>query len=125
MATPDEIKAEVSKKVEAGRLLDHLADRIGSRVGASAVFGQPVEREGVTVIGVARAMWGFGGGAGGEEGEDGAGGGGGGFVSPLGYIEVRESGAEFRPIRDPRLVATAAAATVCALGLLARGLRRR
>ena len=66
-------------------------------------IGQPVERSGVTVIPVAKATWGFGGGSGGEAGKEGAGGGGGGFVAPLGYIEVRESGAKFKRIRDPRL----------------------
>lgn len=124
MATPDEIKADLSGEVEAGRLLDRLADRIGARAQAAAVFGQPVERGDVTVIPVARAAWGFGGGAGGEVGAEGAGGGGGGMVSPLGYIEVRDSGAEFRPIRDPRLAAAAAAATICVAGLLARASRR-
>jgi len=125
MATPDEIKAEVSREVETGRFLERLADRIGAGAQAAAVFAAPVERGDVTVIPVARATWGFGGGAGGEDGNEGAGGGGGGCVAPLGYIEVRSSGAEFRPIRDRRVVAVAAAAAACAAGLVVLAGRRR
>lgn len=125
MTSSDELKAEVRERVETGDFLGHLADRIGARVQASAIFGQPVERGGITVIPVAKATWGFGGGAGGEAGKEGAGGGGGGVVSPLGYIEVRESGAEFRHIRDPRLIATTVAAAIGVAGLVAWTVRRR
>ena len=41
-----------------------LSDRLGKGARAAAVFGEPVERDGVTVIPVAKARWGFGGGAG-------------------------------------------------------------
>jgi len=41
-----------------------LADRIGARVSVKTVFGEPVERDGITVIPVAKVRWGFGGGAG-------------------------------------------------------------
>ena len=40
---------------------EHLAETIGAAARASAVFGEPVEGQGVTVIPVARAKWGFGG----------------------------------------------------------------
>ena len=86
---------------------------------ASAVFGQPVERSGITVIPVAKATWGFGGGSGGEDGKEGTGGGGGGFVAPLGYIEVRESGATFKRIRDPRLISAVLVAAIGVAGLAA------
>ncbi len=42
--------------------LTRLAERLGATAAASAVFGTPVERNGVTVIPVARVRWGFGGG---------------------------------------------------------------
>jgi len=82
---------------EGSTLADHLLQRIGSTVGervsVSTVFGEAVEREGITVIPVARARFAFGGGGGGgrREGEEGSGGGGGGaaIVNPAGYIEVR------------------------------------
>jgi uncharacterized spore protein YtfJ len=114
MTDADELEAELRARVEAGDFIERLAHRIGASAQASAVFGQPVERSGVTVIPVAKATWGFGAGSGGEAGKEGAGGGGGGSVAPLGYIEVRESGAKFKLIRDPRLIA---AVLVVAIGV--------
>jgi uncharacterized spore protein YtfJ len=108
------------------QLVDELLERIGKTVGdkarVSTVFGDPVERGGVTVIPVARARFGFGGGGGsGEhEGQGGSGGGGGGgvAVSPVGYIEVRADGAEFRRIQSPfDLVAFVAAGSIALLAL--------
>ncbi len=122
MANADEVKAQVSAGVEDPDFLQRLANGIGASAHAAAVFGEPVEREGVTVIPVARASWGFGGGSGGDAASQGSGGGGGSLVSPLGYIEVRAGRAEFKPLRDPRLTAVAAAAAVGLVGLL---LRRR
>jgi uncharacterized spore protein YtfJ len=77
-----------------------LAERIGATARAATIFGDPVERDGVTVIPVARARWGFGGGAGKRKDEDGAGGGGGMQVTPVGFIELRNGEADFRPIRN-------------------------
>src|SRR5450830_152164 len=57
--------------------LTRLAERLGAGAAASAVFGTPVERDGVTVIPVARLRWGFGGGSGrgrNEKAQDGWGG---------------------------------------------------
>jgi uncharacterized spore protein YtfJ len=106
-------------------LVDELLQRIGRTVGdgakVSTVFGEPIEREGITVIPVARARFGFGGGGGGaydEEGGAGGGGGGGGVVSPVGYIEVRDGTAEFKRIASPvDLVAVIAAGALAALAL--------
>jgi uncharacterized spore protein YtfJ len=105
--------------------VETLAERIGTRFGSTAVFGEPVEAEGVTVIPVARATWGFGGGTGTRpeaEGE-GEGGGGGGSTSPVGFIELRDGKASFRPIVDPRPFALAAAAGLAA-GVFAAARRR-
>jgi uncharacterized spore protein YtfJ len=52
----------------AERLVERLAEKIGSSARAAAVFGETVERDGVTVIPVAKARWGFGGGDGGPGG---------------------------------------------------------
>lgn len=89
-----------------------LAEHLGRNASASAVFGAPVERDGVTVIPVARVRWGVGGGGGrgrrkGQT-DDGFGGGGGVQAAPLGFIEVRDGGARYRRIRDPLRVAIAA-----------------
>ena len=93
----------------ADEFVERLLKKTGAGFRASAVFGKPVERGGLTVIPVARARWGFGGGSRGEDGQQ-TGGGGGGVISPIGYIEVRKTGAEFKPIRDPRRLALALAA---------------
>jgi len=101
-------------------LLDQIGQSVGKRAQVSTVFGEPVEREGLTVIPVAKARFGFGGGggSGGREGGEGsgAGGGGGGVVTPIGYIEVRDGSAEFKRITPPTDVAAlVAAASLAAL----------
>src|SRR5215813_13035419 len=89
----------------ADRFIGTMAEKLGAVARASTVFGEPVERDGITVIPVAKARWGFGGGAGqrkdesGGNQEDGAGGGGGVQVTPVGFIEIKDNAANFRPIR--------------------------
>jgi uncharacterized spore protein YtfJ len=111
---------------ERAELVNELLERIGQTVGKTAqvgtIFGEPVEREGVTVIPVGKARFGFGGGggSGSREGDAGSGGGGGGgvVVSPIGFIEVRDRTAEFRRISTPTdLLALVAAASFAALAL--------
>jgi uncharacterized spore protein YtfJ len=109
-----------------------LAERLGASASASSVFGEPVERDGVTVIPVARVRWGVGGGSGrgtgsrgrgrkrgkadtsdlGESTEqneqnEGTGGGGGVQASPLGFIELRAGRARYRRVHDPLRLAIA------------------
>ena len=55
-------EAEEAARGRGSDLAQALADRVGLKAGAHAVFGQPVEREGITVIPVAKVRWGFGGG---------------------------------------------------------------
>ena len=112
------------ERQERSNLADDLLERVGQAVGrgahVSAVFGEPVEREGLTVIPVARSRFGFGGGggSGSREGNEGSGGGGGGGVSvrPIGYIEVRDGSAAFKRISTTTdLLALAAATSIVAL----------
>ena len=117
--------------------LTRLAERLGAKAAASAVFGTPVERDGVTVIPVARVRWGFGGGGGSgrkEKDQDGWGGGGGVQAVPLGFIEVKDGGAQYRRVHDPLRLAIAAlllplslaaagAVTVVTLAALARSMK--
>ena len=58
------------------------------------VFGDPIERGDVTVIPVAKARFGVGGGDArkNKRGAPGSGGGGGAIVSPAGYIEIHADG---------------------------------
>ena len=84
--------------------VERMAERVGGKASVRAVFGDPIERDGITVIPVARVRWGFGGGAGrgpnDEEGLSGAGtgGGGGATADPIGYLEIGPEGAVFKPI---------------------------
>ncbi len=119
------------------RLIEVLVERFGGRTGFHIVYGDPVERGDVTVIPVARVRWlagaGAGGGSGGAaagrgtaEGE-GAGGGGGVIGDPVGYLEIRSSGATFVPIRgilNPLAILAAGVSLALVLRAVARLLGR-
>jgi uncharacterized spore protein YtfJ len=113
-------------------LLQRIAQAVGGKATAATIFGEPVEREGVTVIPVAKARFGFGGGGGGgthgnDEGS-GGGGGGGALVSPVGYIEVHDGTAQFNRITSPLEVAAVVGAgslLAVVLGRLLMAAQRR
>ena len=115
---------DLEKTSSADRFIGTIAERLGAVAKASTVFGEPVERDGITVIPVAKARWGFGGGAGRREDEDGAGGGGGVQVTPVGFIEIRNNEANFRPIRTLSLPWIIAGG-VLSLFLVSKTLKRR
>jgi uncharacterized spore protein YtfJ len=98
-------QAERSMDGLAAELLERLATKLGAKTSVSAVFGDPIERQGVTIIPVARVAFGFGAGIGrgrkATETGEGGGGGGGASAIPLGYIEIKDGTAAFKPIRDP------------------------
>jgi uncharacterized spore protein YtfJ len=122
---------ELEKTSSADSFIGTIAEKLGAVARAATVFGEPVERDGVTVIPVAKARWGFGGGAGQrkDEGgagkqEDGAGGGGGVQVTPVGFIEIKNSGANFRPIRTVSF-SWIILGSICSLFLLRGTVKRR
>jgi len=94
---------------------------IPTRVGADTCFGQAVERDGHTLIPVARVSFGFGmgfgRGSGGDSGSDefghkgdtgegeGGGGGGGGQSTPVAVIDITRDEVEIKPIMDPMRIA--------------------
>jgi uncharacterized spore protein YtfJ len=134
-----QIRPEVQQEVEravAGRadaFLERITERLGGVAHVAAVYGTAVERDGVTVIPVAKVRWGFGGGGGtgtgpeGQGGGSGSGGGGGVMATPAGYIEIRDGIAEFRPIRDPMTLLAIPPIIIAggfAAALVLRGLRR-
>jgi len=82
-------------------LLERLAQQIQVNANAKQVYGEPVERDGTTIIPVAKVQWGFGGGGIGRGAAERGGGGGGARAYPTGFIELRDGKAEFRPIQDP------------------------
>jgi uncharacterized spore protein YtfJ len=118
--TPLSPTADVPRR-HTDDLLTALADRLGGRFSAGTVFGQPVERDGVTVIPVATAQFGFGGGSGADpsKGQNGEGGGGGGRATPAGYIELKDGRSRFVPVVHPaRMLAMAGAIILTALLIL-------
>jgi uncharacterized spore protein YtfJ len=116
--------AEAAASEGVAELFERVAERIGLHAGAKAVFGEPVEREGVTVIPVAQMIIGTGAGSGGSAAEgSGAGAGGGALTRPLGYIEIGRDGAVFRPIREPWQNATLIVSAAFAALLLAKAVR--
>ena len=87
----------------ASSLLERLGQQLTTSATAQAVYGTPVERDGLTVIPVAQVRYGFGGGGGGtkenEAAGSGMGAGAGVSLTPVGYIELRDGRSRFRPIR--------------------------
>ncbi|HEV7238771.1 MAG TPA: spore germination protein GerW family protein [Thermoanaerobaculia bacterium] len=105
-------------------LLERLAQQIQVNANAKQVYGEPVERDGTTIIPVAKVQWGFGGGGIGRGAAERGGGGGGARAYPTGFIELRDGKAEFRPIQDPMATVLLAAAGLVAGMLLVKLLRR-
>jgi uncharacterized spore protein YtfJ len=112
--------AEQPMAVKNETFVERLAAKIGANIQASAIFAPPVARDGMTVIPVARAAWGFGGGGAQRQG---TGGGGGVRLSPVGYIEITPQQTRFRQIFDAwAIIALALGGSVVAW-LLAREVR--
>jgi uncharacterized spore protein YtfJ len=109
----------------ADDLLATLAERIGGRLSASLIYGDPVERDGVTVIPVASAKFIIGGGGGSDPRKDqeGAGGGGGGTVTPVGYIELKDGRSRYVPTVHPARMFGLVCCSVLAGIAIARGTR--
>jgi uncharacterized spore protein YtfJ len=125
-------EAQEAASSASDSFIERLASRLGLHASASAVFGDPVDRDGVTVIPVAKVRWGFGGGSGrgieegsetGEIGE-GSGGGGGVMASPVGYIEIQDGQATFHRIKDPASLVPLVLAGAFAGWLTLRGLAK-
>jgi len=94
------LKKESVNQTPQVDFLDGMAERFGATAKAATIFGSPIERDEITVIPVAKVAYGFGGGRGRGSMGDGSGGGGGMRVSPVGYIEMRNGGAAYKPIRN-------------------------
>jgi uncharacterized spore protein YtfJ len=89
------------QKEGSNSLTERLAEAFKTIVDAKMIYGEPIERDGVTIIPVSKLRYGFGGGMGKRDGEEGGGGGGGMVVHPAGYIELKDGSSRFRAIRDP------------------------
>lgn len=112
----------------AAELIERIASKLGARASVSAVYGEPIERDGVTIIPVARVSLGFGVGAGRGQQEakvgQGGGGGGGATAVPVGYIEIKDGAAVFNRVLDP-WIDVALPIAVAMLGAAAPAVLRR
>jgi uncharacterized spore protein YtfJ len=111
-------------------LLQSLKESILSQANVKAIYGEPIEAHGKTVIPVAKIMYGYGAGAGtggvGDTSARGEGGGGGGGVRAVavGVIEVSDQQTRFVPITDRKRLAGAVLVGI-GLGMLLGWRRRR
>ena len=112
MADPMTEARREAESDAADERFSKLLEKLGGTATAKAVFGEPVEKDGVTVVPVARVRFGLGGGGGrgpgrkkkGEDGDAeqvGYGHGGGVQAGPLGFIELSGGKASYRRIADP------------------------
>lgn len=116
--------AAESPDVELTDELREVVDRLHESADARTVFGDPVERDGLTVVPVARVAYGFGGGLGRGPAEEAGGGSGGGVAArPAGVIEITDHETRFVPIPSRRRQVALAATFL--LGLVLGGLLRR
>ncbi len=106
-------------------LVERVAERLGLHAKAQAVYAPPVVAQGITVIPVAKARWGFGGGGGRKPGEGRGGGAGGGVsVSPVGYIEIKNGQSQYRAIHEPASFVPLVLAGGATAWLLLRAVRK-
>ncbi len=105
--------------------VDQLVTSARDALTVKRVFGEPYERDGVTLIPTAAVAGGFGGGSGTDDkGQDGEGGGFGMTGRPVGAYVVKDGDVTWKPVLDPaRLLGVAGAVAVTYL--VTRRPRRR
>ncbi len=108
--------------------LERMAEKLGVQGRSASVYSEPIEKNGITIVPVAKVRWGFGGGGGAGGAKDGkghgSGGGGGMRVTPVGYIELKDGQSEFKPIRDASSFVPAILAGGAVSFFLLRALRK-
>lgn len=129
MSDQESANAHDAGAAKSVTFIERLSEKVSRAASAKTVYGAPVERDGITVIPVAKVRYGFGGGSGRKHaGEEGSGGGGGAYARPVGYIEIKNDGAQYHRIRDPSamvpIIAVGGLVGIAALRILVRVLRR-
>jgi uncharacterized spore protein YtfJ len=111
---------DLDEAVHLVRADDDILTRVGDQLGIRRVFGEPIDRDGVTVVPVAVSI---GGGGGGNAPEDqGSGGGFGGMVRGIGAYSISNGQVRFVPAVDTTALA---AMFVLVVGVVVRARRRR
>ena len=113
MEDPTQEAKREAEAEAADEKLSKLVESLGGTASAQAVFGAPVEKDGVTIVPVARVRFGVGGGGGrgparkkkkggaDDAEQTGYGHGGGVQAAPIGYIELSGGRASYQRIADP------------------------
>ncbi|MDZ7689266.1 MAG: spore germination protein GerW family protein [Halobacteriales archaeon] len=100
--------------MNGGEKLSSIVDKIRENANAETVYGEPIEREGKTVVPVAKIAYGFGGGYGSEardesqNGGEGGGIGGGVKATPAGVVEITDYETRFIKFSDMKKFAVIA-----------------
>lgn len=115
----------MSNDLLAGKrqFIRQLAEKLEASAAVKTIYGDPIDRGDMTIIPVAKILYGFGGGEGEGNGQGGAGGGGGIKVVPIGYIELKNGESKFQPIRSTATTIALLVAGGVTGVLLMRGLR--
>jgi uncharacterized spore protein YtfJ len=95
--------------------VDELLGGVRDSLRAETVFGEPIERDGTTVVPAAAVR---GGGGGGGDSEHNGGGGFGVHARPAGAFVIRDGDVEWRPAVDVDRIARGTLAALAALFLL-------
>lgn len=109
--------------------IQSILEKFGVSGDVKKLYGDPIEKNGKTVIPVASVSYGFGGGYGNKNkenanGEEGAGLGGGISAKPIGVIEITDEGTRFiRFNQTPVLIGIAAVSI--AIGSIVKHLAKR
>lgn len=105
--------------------VEKLLSRITDDLTPKRVFGEPIERDGVMLVPVARVRGGAGGGSGGPPGEEGTGGGGGIDATDLGVFVVKDGKVTWQPAVDVTKLAIGGQLFALVFILVVRSILRR
>ena len=105
--------------------VEKLLSRITDDLTPKRVFGEPIERDGVMLVPVARVRGGAGGGSGGPPGEEGTGGGGGIDATGLGVFVVKDGKVTWQPAVDVTKLAIGGQLFALVCILVVRSILRR
>ena len=129
MSTKIDVQPERAYTEQYAEVLEHLYDKMEGTANAAVAFAPPQKHDDLVVIPVANVGWRFGSGSGTSrqkeqrEAQRGMGVGGTMSVSPVGFIEVKDGIARFRPIFTPdAILKMQIVGGLMALGMI-RGLR--
>ncbi|NVB82732.1 MAG: sporulation protein [Kofleriaceae bacterium] len=117
--------------MEEAQTVEKIADVIGRSAEARLVYGEPIVRDGITIVPVARIRFGLGGGGGRKAGDkegaatgQGQGGGGGLVATPAGVLIIRGGDVSYRPIRDTQRLSVLVLAVGVGVAFVLRGLAK-